>query len=580
LSIIDLETGTQPIYNEDESVVVIFNGEIYNYASLRESLRSAGHQFTTDSDTEVLVHLYEEHGVDFVDRLEGMFAFALWDTDRERLVLARDPMGIKPLVLLESDGDVGFASEIPALFESDLDLGGIDREAIAQYFAFGYIPAPNTAFEHVSKLRPGERAVISDDGIERERYYTPDITPSDPGIERASTELRDRVETAIEKRLMSDVDLGAFLSGGIDSSIIVGMMSELRDEPVQTYTVGFQQDLFDESWAANEVAEFHGTDHHEFTLSADDVRQLVPTVLEQLGEPFGDPSLLPSYVVARETRRNVKVALSGDGADELFAGYDKYRVESLSKYYRALPEEIRKYAVEPVVNSLPASRGNPIGDAIYKGQWFVNRSSRSAVPDRHFDLMRVHDDVPDPLFESVSPAAVGQRTVREHHASLPQSLHDRESLTRIQAVDSRLSLPNQMLPKVDKASMYNSLEVRVPFLDTDVVECAMGLPTTYKITRNQRKRLLKEAFDDVLPDSILERNKQGFDMPIGEWFKGSLAQEFRDTVHAVDVGIIDDEEVMAVYDEHTEGRHDHSRFLWTIYVFKQWAKRMQDRGAL
>ena len=580
LSIIDLETGAQPIYNEDDSVVVIFNGEIYNYQSLRESLSSAGHEFTTETDTEVLVHLYEDYGPSFVGQLEGMFAFALWDAEQEQLLLARDPMGIKPLVIAETTDEIGFGSELPSLLGAGLDHGGLDREALAQYFAFGYIPAPKTAFQNITKLRPGEYAVISADGMTRKQFYQPQVGEHSPGLETAATELRTLVESAVEKRLMSDVPLGAFLSGGVDSSIVVGAMAGLVDEPVNTFTVGFEQDLFDESWAAREVANYHDTNHHEFTMSANDVQELIPEVLSRLGEPFADQSLLPSYVVARETSRDVKVALSGDGADELFAGYDKYRVESLSPYYRAVPQPLRERALEPSVNALPASRGNRVGDLVYKGQWFVNRSSPSEVPERHFELMRISDSTTAEAYSGISPVDVGIQGLQSQHDALPDGVQHRDDLARIQAVDTRYSLPNQMLYKVDLASMYNSLEVRVPFLDTSVAEYAMSLPTAYKLDGRNRKRVLKQAFEDILPSSIFERNKQGFDMPIGEWFKNELATEFTRVVQGIDLGVLSDGAVFDIYDEHVSGRSDHGKFLWSVFVFKYWGLQMREQGVL
>lgn len=574
LSIIDLETGDQPIYNEDGSVTVIFNGEIYNYRELRDSLVDAGHEFSTGTDTEVLVHLYEEEGADLVDRLEGMFAFALWDDAAERLVLARDRMGIKPLVVLEDDGRYAFASEVSALLQTDLDHGGLDREGVGQFFAFGHIPAPFTAFENVSKLRPGERAVITAEGIERDRFYELHPEPVTDGFEEAAATLRERVVLAVQKRLQSDVPLGAFLSGGIDSSVIVGVMSELTDEPVRTFTVGFDRDRFDESWAAREVADYHDTDHHEFTMSANDLQELVPEVLDGLGEPFGDPSLVPSYVVARETRRHVKVALSGDGADELFAGYDKYLVDFYSRYYRALPEAVRERVCEPLLNALPSSREDRLSELLYQAQWFVNRGGEPSVPGRHFEFMRVPTEERTEAFRSLSPFEVGRRELRRQHGR--RSTDADGSLARIQAVDTRYSLPNQMLTKVDTASMYNSLEVRVPFLDTSVVEYALGLPTEYKITHRSRKRVLKEAFEDVLPESILNRDKQGFDMPVGTWFRHELREEFEALVSEVDDPFIDDEEVVDVFEEHCAERRDHSRFLWLVFVYKHWIRELQN----
>jgi len=581
LSIIDLETGHQPIYNENGDVAVIFNGEIYNYRSLRKDLVRKGHDFDTNSDTEVLVHLYEERGLSFVERLEGMFAVALWDADAERLVLARDGMGIKPLYLAEDDGRVAFASELSAILASDVDHGGLDQRAIAQYFAFSFVPAPKSAFQNVRKLCPGELAVISDEGVERQSFYEPSVETAAPPINRAATELRDKVEHAVEKRLQSDVPLGAFLSGGVDSSAIVGTMAELSDDPVRTFTVGFDEDLFDESWAAREVADYHGTDHQEFTVSPDDVRQLVPEVLGRLGEPFADPSLLPTYVVSRETSREVKVALSGDGADELFAGYAKYRGEWLSRYYRALPSMVREYVVEPSVARLPTSRSSRAGEFGRKANKFL-RGKHADIGVRHFEWMRIADARSTDAFGTISPVEAGRAAIAEQHADAAEWLpaERRDALGRIQAVDTRYGLPNQMLRKVDAASMYNSLEVRVPFLDRSVVEYAIALPTEYKITATTQKRVLKHAFDDVLPESIQKRNKQGFDMPIGEWFKNQLADEFRSTVADLNTEVLDLQEVMEIFREHRAGDGEHGKFLWSVYVFATWLKRMRAEDVL
>jgi asparagine synthase (glutamine-hydrolyzing) len=370
LSIIGVETGQQPIFNEDGSIAVIFNGEIYNHQQLREDL-SHTHTFTTDTDTEVLVHLYEEYGSSFVEQLRGMFAFALWDADAQQLLLARDRMGIKPLFLADDGETIGFASELPSILESNIDHGGLDQQAVSEYFAFGQIPAPRTIFTNIRKLNPGELVVIGENGRTHEQYYTPNIVDRNPSFEQAATELRDRVDTAIEKRLMSDVPLGAFLSGGIDSSIVVGTMADLMDEPVRTFTVGFEQSLFDESWAAREVVSYHGTNHTEYTVTPDEVRDAIPTVLDRLGEPFADQSLLPTYIVSRETSKDVKVTLSGDGADELFAGYSKYRGEYYSNYYRHLPKTLRDNLISPAINRLEASRSGRRGELIRKAQKFL-----------------------------------------------------------------------------------------------------------------------------------------------------------------------------------------------------------------
>jgi asparagine synthase (glutamine-hydrolysing) len=338
--------------------------------------------------------------------------------------------------------------------------------------------------------------------------------------------------------------------------------------------------LFDETWAAETVADFHGTDHTTYTVTPETVRELVPEVLSRLGEPFADPSLLPTYVVARETRRDVTVALSGDGADELFGGYGKYRGEYYSGYYRSVPEPVRRTLVEPVVSRLPASRESTTGEFARKLQKFT-RGSASSVPARHYGWVQMAEDT---VTQSVtpSPRQRGVERLKETHQEVAPYLPDRarDDLTRIQAADVRQSLPDQLLQKVDLASMYNSLEVRVPFLDTDIVEYAFGLPRRYKIDARTRKRVMKRAFDDLLPEPILSRPKQGFDMPVGEWFKHQLADEFRRTVRDIESPHLDTEAVMRVYRDHESGRRDYEKFLWSVYVFGQWHTRMRREGLL
>ncbi len=573
--------GDQPIENEDRSVVVIFNGEIYSYLELREELESAGHTFTTDTDTEVLVHLYEEHGPSFVSRLDGMFAFALWDRDEERLILARDPLGIKPLLLADDGDRIGFASELPSLLRSDVDQGGLDETAISEYFSLGFVPAPRTAFENVRKVRPGEVVTISGEGIKQTRFYEPSIDAVNDSFDDASSTLRSLVTDAVEKRLMSDVPLGTFLSGGIDSSIVTGVMSQLSEDPVRTFTVGFEDDRYDESDIARSVAEYHDTDHTEYVVSSDDVREVIPSVLDRLGEPFADPSLIPTYVVARETSQDVKVALSGDGADELFAGYNRYRGEYYSQLYRKLPDPIRSALIEPAVNRLPASRESRIGELLRKGQVFVDADVDDAR-QRHFQWVRKNSENTDSAYVNCDPTAAGSSVIAGEHETVTEWLpKQRESdLDRIMAVDTYHGLPNQMLQKVDLASMYNSLEVRVPFLDTAVVEYALGLPTKYKITAQNRKRILKHAFEDVLPSEILSRSKQGFDMPIGSWFKNELADDFRSVVAESTATQIDTGAVLDIHEQHMSGQRDHEWFLWNVYVFAHWHRRMISDGYL
>lgn len=582
LSIVGLDTGRQPIFNEDDSVAVTFNGEIYNYESLRDELRKEGHTFSTDTDTEVLVHLYEEHGDAFVEELDGMFSFALWDGSRERLVLARDPMGIKPLYLgVEPNGRVAFASELSAMFPLEFDFGGLDQPAIAEYFAFGYIPAPKSAFQNVSKLRPGELVTVSDGEVNRSKFYRPNIDKVEKDIDSAATELRNRVEQAVEERLQADVPLGAFLSGGIDSSIITGLLADARDDPVSTFSVGFHESQFDETWAAREVASYHDTDHHEYKVSPSDVREVIDEVVPTLGEPFADSSILPTYIVSQKTREEMTVALSGDGADELFSGYSKYRGEYYSKYYRVIPRAIRQNVIEPSVNRLPASRGTKAGNAIRQAQKFV-RGGESDMAERQYQWMTLATDQSAPAVNPVNIHDQGVNRVADAQdeavACLPKGRQD--DLAVMQMTDARFALPDGILAKVDRASMLNSLEVRVPFLDTDVFEFAMGLPTSQKITPTKQKLVLKRAFDDVLPEKILQRGKQGFEVPIGEWFKDELQSEFTKTISESETEIVDTEFVWDIYQEHVNGTRDHAYFLWAVYVFLRWHNRMRDQGIL
>ncbi|WP_435066127.1 asparagine synthase (glutamine-hydrolyzing) [Halobaculum sp. EA56] len=581
LAIIDPEFGQQPLFNEDRSVCVAFNGEIYNHETLREEL-SSGHTFRTDADTEVLVHLYEEHGLSFVEQLEGMFAFALWDRERERLVLTRDRMGIKPLAVARDGDRLGFASELPALFETDLDLGGLDRTALGAYFLFGFEPAPRTAFNNVRKVTPGELVVVEEGStglsVESRQYYSPTIRPRNVSFDVAADGLRSRIDRAVNRRLMSDVPLGAFLSGGIDSSIIVGTMAAQSDDPVKTFTVGFDRDRFDESSAARKVAEYHGTDHNEYTVTADDVRETIPEVLDRLGEPFADPSLIPTSVVARETSREVTVALSGDGADELFAGYAKYRGEYLSRYYRALPGPAKR-ATDALLSRAPIDRTTRLGELGRQARKF-RRGSDPDLVNRHLEWLRLVNEEASDAIADLDPEKVGWEDLTAAHRRAERTVPNRDEFTRMLTVDTQFGLPNQMLYKVDLSGMYNSLEARVPFLDRNVVEYALSLPIDHKINATGRKRVLRRAFDDRLPTGIAERKKQGFDMPVGEWLVGSLRDEFEDVLEGIRAPFLDIGEVRSLAAEHEAGVADHAKFLWSVYVYGRWERTVRDRGVL
>ncbi|WP_284010533.1 asparagine synthase (glutamine-hydrolyzing) [Haloarcula pelagica] len=577
LSIVDPAGGTQPMANEGGDVIVVFNGEIYNHRSVRNEL-SNRHEFRSDADTEVILHAYEEYGLEMVTKLKGMFAFAIWDAKTERLVLARDPVGIKPLYVTTGPRP-WFASELSALLEAGIDHGGLDRTAIGQYFALGFVPAPRTVFRNVRAVSPGEMHIVDDSGHERMSYYDWSVTARNPSFERAAVELRDKVDRSVRGRLMSDVPLGAFLSGGLDSTVIVGTLAELCEEPVQTYTVGFDEARFDESAAAKIVADYHATDHTEYTVSPADLKAAVPSVVGRLGQPFADQSLIPTHVVSQKSSQDVTVTLSGDGADELFLGYDKYRGEYYSSYYRSLPKPLRSL-IENSLSRAPRSRGDRIGEFVRKADKFTRSGTTNPV-DRHFEWLRITDEQ-SATATTVDPLHAGRTAIREWNDRVTPSLPSgrRDSLTQMQAIDTRVALPEQLLHKVDLASMYNSLEVRVPFLSTDIVKYALSLPRQHKMTALSRKRLLRQAFADRIPDEIADRPKRGFDMPVGEWFKSELADEFQDTLGRIDSTVLDTSAVRTVYDEHCKGQAEHGKFLWSVYVYAQWEGRLRASGVI
>ncbi len=589
LSIIDLATGSQPLANEDGSVVVVFNGEIYNFRELREELRGRGHRFRTTSDTEVLVHLYEECGERLVERLNGMFAFALWDAGRRRLLLARDHVGIKPLLYAETPRGLVFGSEMGAILASgDVDES-IDPVGLQLHLAWGAVPAPRTILQSVRRLPPGHVLAWSEGGGRITRYWHPlDADANEPVLrtfDEAHRRLRELLDDSVRRQVVSDVPLGAFLSGGVDSTAIVGLMA--RHVPsVHTFSVGFADDpVFDETRFARDAASFHRTQHQEASLRASDLRALVPTILDPLAEPFGSASLLPTFVVSQRTRERMTVALSGDGADELFAGYNKYLGEELRRIWARIPAPLRHALLEPAIRALPASRATRAADLARKARRFVEGAQGDAAT-RHERWMRfasVEDvaallglpsTVRDP--DSLNP---GLAIVREIQADYDaRGLVD--PLNRVLFTDLSLALPTDMLHKVDVASMRNSLEVRVPFLDPRVVRLAMAMPGAWKMHRGARKIVLKAAVRDLLPPSIRHRPKAGFDVPVGEWIKSSMRDLVRDVVFSKGGVPLDRHVLERWFQEHESSKVDRTKVIWAVFTLRWWeASRARARCA-
>ncbi len=576
LRIIDLEGGDQPLFNEDGRVSVVFNGEIYNYQELRDELIKKGHRFITQSDTETIVHLYEEYGIDCVIKLNGMFAFAIWDARNQCLFLARDRLGVKPLVYSYVNGCFLFASEIKSLAASGFIDLEIDSEAVHSYLTFGYIPAPLTIYKNIKKLEPGHYLVVGNHFVCKRYWHVLDTHIRELSYTDAKDRLRSLILDATQRRMISDVPLGAFLSGGFDSTLITGLMSRLSDQPVKTFSIGFPgQQVLDESQYAQQAAQFYNTEHETFDVLPADLMGCIPDVLNRLGEPFsGGGSILPTYLVSKMARKQVTVVLSGDGADELFAGYEKYLGFYYRRYYHLIPGHIRRQCIEPLIRKLPASRENRALDFIRKLKRFVDGVADCPAV-QHFSLMQVLSPemiaglVPYDCKDFSNQPLESIRSLFDQY-NCKANLTDQ--LNPMLYVDFSFALPNDMLLKVDLASMYNSLEVRSPFLDYRIAELAYGIPGAFKMKGKNRKIILKETFKDILPPFVHRRPKKGFDVPLGKWLKSELRDLFWDTVRSKAGPVeLNTYSVESLYRDHTLNRFDYSKQLWAIFVLKYWS---------
>lgn len=578
LSIIDLVTGHQPIANEDKSVWTICNGEIYNFPSLRAELLKKGHRFATDSDTEIIVHLYEEEGEDFVNKLNGMFAIACWDKKLRKLILARDRIGIKPLHYLVFDNQFFFASEIKSLLETNFPKE-IDQEALSQFFTFEYIPAPKTIFKGISKLLPGQMIVLQDNQMKVRPYW--DVSFENyPERKRSEEEyileIHQRLRDAVKSHLISDVPLGVFLSGGIDSSTVTALMSEVVTSKIKTLSIGFREKSFNELEYARVVAERFETDHQEFVVESSLVKELVPLLMKYLDEPLADASIIPTYIISKLARSQVTVALAGDGGDELFAGYDTYKAYKIGQIYRKVPAFIRKKLVQRAVNLLPASSKRlsfefkakkfvsgveyppEIANIIWWGAYSPPEKQKLFSADFLFSLKE------DPF------SAVFSHLNR---------CRAREPLDRLTYLDLKLYLQDDLLVKVDRMSMANSLEIRVPFLDYTFVEFAFTIPSYLKLKGLTAKYILKKAMKNILPHKILHRKKIGFDIPLGVWIKEELRDFVTDVLSPSNLrkhSFFNHSHIEKILREHFAGSHNHRQLLWPLIIFQFWYDRYMN----
>ncbi|MDT7688797.1 MAG: hypothetical protein QOJ70_3498 [Acidobacteriota bacterium] len=578
LAIIDLAGGQQPIANEDHSAWIVFNGEIYNYRELKGELEKRGHRFRTDCDTEAIIHAYEEFGTDAPKHLRGMFAFAIWDERKQELFLARDRVGKKPLLYARTRDSFVFGSEFSALLLHPSVSREIDRGAIDDYLSFMCVPAPLTAYRDIRKLEPGHSLTLSRDGeLKTERYWEPDfskkldITEEEAG-ERALELLRD----AVRVRLMSEVPLGAFLSGGIDSSTVVALMAEASSTPVKTFSIGFEEQDFSELHHARRVAEHVGAEHHEFIVRPD-AMEVLPTLVEHYGEPYADSSAIPTYYVARETRRHVTVALNGDGGDECFAGYERYAAMRLSESYRRLPEALREQVIRRSVELLPISELRP--SRARRVRRFLRAASLPPV-ERYLRWVTViGEEAKEELYSDEFREEVGGRDPRALLRPWFARANGAGVVDASLLADTMTYLPNDLLVKVDIASMAVSLEARSPFLDHHVIEFAASLPERLKLRGLTTKYVLKKTLRKLLPSENLTRSKMGFGVPIGHWFRGQMQGFLRENLlsdKAARRGLFRPEAVARMVELHTRGERDYTHQLWTLLMLELWFQRFID----
>jgi asparagine synthase (glutamine-hydrolysing) len=572
LSIIDIEGGHQPVFNEDKSIGIVFNGEIYNFPELRSELLARGHHFSTHTDTEVIVHLYEEHGADCVQKLRGMFAFALYDERAGRLLLARDRLGIKPLHYALHNGTLLFASEMRAILAVRPDLAQVDQAALLLYMYFGYIPDPATAFQSIRKLPPGHLLEFEKGQIRLRQYWDfPQYGTFEPASEEELLEeLEFRLAEAVRIRLIADVPLGAMLSGGTDSSTIVALMARAMSQPVKTFSIGFRQADFNEAPYARIVAKKFGTDHHELILDPN-ILETVEMLTRHMEEPFGDSSMLPTYFVSCLARKHVTVALSGDGGDEAFAGYERYRIHLQDRSYKWIPQwagPLYRDYVHPLIpyrmpgRNLAYSISLPWQQRYVEGVSFQSFQRELGILSNEF---MASEGTPLKGFEELLDKAPA---------------HD--PLSRVLYLDSKTYLPGDILTKVDRMSMATSLEARVPMLDHVFLEWVTALKPQWKMGNGSQKFILKKlAVRLGVPDEVLNRPKQGFALPLGHWMRNELKDLVQSTLRDAQTtnrGYFRASGVKRMLDEHFHGRRDHSARLWRLLMFELWHRNFLEKA--
>lgn len=588
LAIIDLNTGDQPIPNEDESVWIVFNGEIFNFPALRADLEKRGHRFRTQTDTECIVHLYEEYGDDCVQHLRGQFAFAIWDKNRQRLFIARDRLGQKPLYYSYQNGSLYFSSELTSLLEALPQRPKIHLPAIDLYLGLQYIPEPLTPYENIFKLPAAHILTVENKRLKVENLNLPtfNLQPYwqleyEPKWELSEAELiaqlRGLLKDAVEMRMISDVPLGAHLSGGIDSSVIVALMAQASSQPVKTFSVGFEESAFSELPYARAVAERYATEHYEFTLTFGDIPATLAALTQHFGEPFADPSAIPLYHLSRLTREYVTVALNGDGGDEAFAGYWRYWLDPWGRRYARSPRILTKKLIPALARLLPNKANVPVGGSLLDG---IKRLEQLAAIDprasilrwgSYFSPERAQNLWKPEFLQQFAPRAAEAFLIEKFENAHAQSFMDRTLYTDIHAY-----LPGDLLVKADRMTMANSLEGRSPFLDHELASWAARLPERMRVHGRTGKYLLRQAFAADLPPRVQARGKQGFGIPLGAWFRGPLADWSRQILLSPDSHLsawFHIQPRQQIIEEHLAGRADHGKRIYALVVLELWARQ-------
>jgi asparagine synthase (glutamine-hydrolysing) len=586
LSVIDVAGGHQPMANDREDCYIVFNGEIYNFLDLRKELQAKGYRFETHSDTEVVLRAYEEWGDQCLNRLRGMFALAIYDSrfakngsaecvaNRSRLLLARDRLGKKPLYYYRDENLIIFGSEIKAILAHPSVDRRVRRSILPMYLTYGYVPAPDTFFENIYEIAPGHKLVVQHGEVAIEQYWK--LPPHDVGIELSEKQyverLRELFEDAVKVRLISDVPLGAFLSGGVDSAAVVAFMTRIMKQPVKTFAIGFTDDpSFNELEYARVVAKEFRSDHHEFLVSPDAI-DLVPKLVWHYDQPFADSSAVPAFLVAQMTREHVKVALTGDGSDELFAGYERFAAARLAENYRQLPRLLQN-SVKQLLGIMPEA-------TTYRS--FVRRARRfvdsAALPlgERYLHWVGIFsgDMISDLLVDRSDSNPVA------HFQAYFESEHESDLIGQLLSVNMKTYLPGDLLVKTDRMTMANSLEARCPFLDQQFLEFTAGIPSKLKLKGMTTKYILKRALRGIVPDEIIHRKKHGFGVPVGHWFRTSLRDYVRDTLlspEASQRGYFHESSLRRLIEEHQSGNRDHGHRLWALLTLELWHRVFIDQ---